>query len=286
METRPKNRFRTFVIGAFSAWLLIFVLAPNLMIAAVSLATRSEERFAGLPLSLESYVRLFDPIYLSVFLRSLGMALLITALCLVAGYPFAYIIARSPARLRNALLLLTIVPFWTNSLIRTYAVALILRTRGLLNYLLVDFLGVLDKPLDLLYTGTAVVAGSVYVLLPFMVLPLYAVIERLDPAYTEAGRDLGAGRLDVFFRIVVPLTMPGILAGCLLVFLPALGLFYIPDVLGGAKDLFIGNFIKNQFLDARDWPFGAAGSVVLTALMAVLLLTYYLVMKRLGEKVL
>jgi spermidine/putrescine transport system permease protein len=283
---RLRNPTKTLAIGSFAFWLFFFVLVPNVMVAVVSLLSRDESSFVSLPFSLESYLRLSDPLYLMVFIKSLNMALVTTLVCLLAGYPFAYILARLPGRFRRVLVLLVILPFWTNSLIRTYAVALILRTNGPLNWFLVDLAGLRDTPLDLLYTGTAVVAGSVYVFLPFMILPLYAVLERMDPAYVEAGRDLGAGWLDVFFRITVPLSMPGILAGCLLVFLPALGLFYIPDVLGGARDLFIGNFIKNQFLDARDWPFGAAGSVVLTGLMGVLLLIYYRGMRRLGEKVL
>ena len=173
-----------------------------------------------------------------------------------------------------AFLFLIIVPFWTNSLIRTYALKAVLGTKGLLNQSLLA-LGLIDQPLRIVFTEAAVIIGLVYILLPFMILPLYAAIEKLDGRLLEAARDLGAGALPRFVRIVLPLTMPGIIAGCLLVFLPAMGMFYISDLLGGAKNLLIGNIIKSQFLTIRDWPFGAATSVALTLMMALLLLVYY-----------
>jgi spermidine/putrescine transport system permease protein len=171
-------------------------------------------------------------------------------------------------------LLLVIVPFWTSSLIRTYAMIVILKTKGILNNALLGA-GLIDRPLAILYTDTAVLIGLAYSLLPFMVLPLYSSIEKLDTRIIEAAGDLGANRAVTFAKIIVPLTMPGIVAGSMLVFLPALGMFYIPDMLGGARTLLVGNLIRNQFLSARDWPFGSVVSVVLTVVMALMLLVYY-----------
>jgi spermidine/putrescine transport system permease protein len=167
-----------------------------------------------------------------------------------------------------------VIPFWTSSLIRTYAMVIILKTNGVMNSFL-QWLGLIQEPIQLLYTPAAVVVGLVYSLLPFMVLPLYATIEKLDMRLIEAAKDLGARNVRIFWSIIIPLTMPGIIAGSMLVFLPALGMFYIPDLLGGAKALLIGNLIQNQFLSARDWPFGAAVSVILVLVMSLLLVLYY-----------
>lgn len=279
---RDRSLFKSATIGLLALWLGIFVLIPNLMILATSFLRRSEADFIEAVFTLENYRKLFDPIYFRVFAHSTLLALAATLLCLLIGYPFAYRLARLKNRWRPVLLVLVIIPFWTNSLIRTYAIKTILATKGLLNGVLMG-LGIIDAPLRLLYTSSAVTIGMVYVLLPFMILPLYAVIEKLDPSQIEAASDLGATRLQAFFRVVIPLTMPGIIAGSLLVFLPALGMFYIADLLGGAKDLLIGNFIKNQFLDARDWPFGAAASVSMTLAMALILLAYYRSVRRLNS---
>ena len=276
--------FKRTAVGLIAVWLVLFVLAPNAMILLASALTRHETEFVTLPFTWENYARLFDPLYFQVFAHSLAMALITTALCLLVAYPFAALLARARPRLRRVLLVLVVIPFWTNSLIRTYAIKVLLTAKGLLNQALMG-LGLTDEPLRMMYTEGAVILGMVYVLLPFMILPLYANLEKLDPRHLEAARDLGAGRLQTFLRVLLPLTMPGIIAGCLLVFLPALGLFYIPDLLGGAKNLVIGNVIKNQFLDARDWPFGAAASVLLTLAMALLLAAYYWSAKRLDRKV-
>jgi spermidine/putrescine transport system permease protein len=260
-------------VGSLWAWLGFFALIPALMVLCASLLTRGETEFVTLPLTLSNYLRLFDSIYLDVLWNSVTLATLSTLFCLALGYPFAYLLARSRSKYKRLLLLFVIIPFWTSSLVRTYAVIIILKTKGVLNSLL-QWTGLIQDPLTLLYTDAAVLVGLVYSLLPFMVLPLYASIEKLDPRLLEAARDLGAARLRTFLSIVAPLTLPGIVAGSMLVFLPALGMFYIPDLLGGAKTLLVGNLIKNQFLSARDWPFGAAVSVMLTALMAAMLLVY------------
>jgi spermidine/putrescine transport system permease protein len=236
---------------------------------------RSPVRFLEPVFSLQGYRMIFTSGFLKIFMSSVFLAALTSAVCLLAGYPFAYILARSNQRYRNLLLLLVIIPFWTNSLIRTYALIFIIKTNGLLNALLLK-LGIISVPLSMMYTDFAVLIGLVYTLMPFMILPLYASIEKLDPRYLEAARDLGAGKLQTFFHVTLPLTLPGIIAGIMLVFLPALGMFYIPDILGGAKSMLVGNFIKNQFLTSRDWPAGASASVVLTLIMAILLLAYHL----------
>ena len=267
--------FRNSVLLLIWAWVLLFVFFPNTLIVGISFLQRHETAFVSTPLSLENYLRLLDPVYLQVLLHSLGIAVIATVVCLLIGYPFAYALRALPPRLKPLLIFLVIIPFWTNSLVRTYAMKLLLATNGLLNQALLG-LGIIEVPLRLLYTEAAVIAGLVYVLLPFMILPLYAIFEQLDNTLLEASADLGANRWQTFLRVILPLTLPGIIAGCLLVFLPALGMFYIADVLGGAKNLLLGNIIKNQFLDARDWPFGASLSVMLTVLMGVLLIAYFL----------
>lgn len=280
---QDSSLFRRASILLVSLWLVVFVLAPTLLVIGTSFLSRDESDFVALPFTLDNYARLFDPLYAGVFLKSFTMAAIATALCLLVGYPFAWFTARARAPWRYLLLLAVIVPFWTNSLIRTYAIKLLLATNGALNGMLAS-LGFSGEPLQLLYTQFAVIAGLVYVLLPFMILPLYAVIEKLDHRLLEAAADLGAGPVRRFVHVVLPLTLPGIIAGCLLVFLPALGLFYISDVLGGARDLLVGNLVRNQFLIARDWPFGAAISVSLVALMLALLWLYARSARRAHQK--
>ena len=277
------NGFRNGAIALILGWLTLFVFLPNLMIIGVSFLTRDESELIAPLFTLSNYGRLLDPLYFEVLLHSLWLALLATSICLLVGYPFAWLLAHLPTRIRPLLLFLVVVPFWTNSLIRTYALKVLLGTRGLLNGWLLD-LGLIERPLQMMYTEVAVIIGLVYVLLPFMVLPLYSSIEKLDGRLLEAARDLGANGWQRLVRIILPLTLPGIIAGCLLVFLPAMGMFYVSDLLGGAKHLLIGNLIKTQFLNSRDWPFGAAISVMLTVLMALLIYCYWRAGKLLSKK--
>lgn len=276
------RKFRRLVITLIVGWLALFVLLPNLIIVLASLLTRDETTLIKLPFTWENYARLCDPLYVSVIVHSLFMATVATILCLLIGYPFAMLIARQPKKRQRFMILMVIIPFWTNSLVRTYALKLLIGTKGVLNTLLLT-LGLISQPLKILYTPLAVVLGLVYILLPFMVLPLYAALEKLDNTYLEAARDLGASPRQIFMRIILPLTTPGIIGGCVLVFLPAMGMFYVSDLLGGAKNLLIGNIIKSQFLNARDWPFGAATSVALTLLMGLLLLLYYRIRIRISR---
>ncbi|MFE8104101.1 spermidine/putrescine ABC transporter permease PotB [Brenneria goodwinii] len=279
----PRKRFQNTIITIIVAWLVLFVFMPNLMIIGASFLTRDDTNFISLVFTLDNYTRLADPMYASVLLHSLNMAVIATLCCLILGYPFAFILARLPQKIRPLLMFLLIVPFWTNSLIRIYGLKLFLSTRGYLNEFLL-WTGIIETPLRIMYTSGAVILGLIYILLPFMVLPLYSSIEKLDTSYLEAARDLGANKWQRFIRIVIPLTMPGIIAGCLLVLLPAMGLFFVADLMGGAKNLLIGNVIKSQFLNIRDWPFGAATSICLTLIMGLLLFIYYRTARALNKQ--
>ncbi len=223
--------------------------------------------------TLENYIALFDPLYLKVFAISIMIAFFTTLSCLVIGYPFAYFIATANPKYRSMLLMLIIIPFWTNSLVRTYAWKLILEKEGIINSLLMN-IGIIDEPLKMLYNYGAIFLGMTYTLFPFMVLPLYSSIEKLDRGLLEAADDLGANSTKAFRHVTLPLTMPGIVAGSLLVFIPSLGYFFIPDLMGGGKQMIIGNLIKNQFLTARNWPFGAALSIILIVITLVFVLGY------------
>ena len=279
-----KFNLQNAIIALSTGWLVIFVMIPNIMIIGTSFLTRDEANLIEMTFTLDNYARLADPLYFKVLAHSFYMAIVATLLCLVIGYPFAYIVAKMPAKWRPFMLFLVIVPFWTTSLIRTYGLKIVLGTQGVLNKSLMA-LEIIDKPMRIMYTETAVMIGLVYILLPFMILPLYSAIEKLDDTYIEAAKDLGANKLQTLLKVILPLTMPGIIGGCLLVLLPALGMFYISDLLGGAKNLLIGNVIKSQVLNARDWPFGAATSIALTAAMAVMLYAYYRAGKLLNKKV-
>lgn len=212
------------------------------------------------------------------------MRLITTIGCLVLGYPFAWFLAHLPKKIRPLLLFLIIVPFWTNSLIRLYGLKIFLSTRGHLNEFLL-WLSIIDQPVRIMYTPSAVIVGLVYLLLPFMVMPLYSSIEKLDKPLLEAAHDLGASRFQTFIRVIIPLTMQGTIVGCLLVMLPAMRLFYVSDLMSGAKNLLIGNVIKSQFLNIRDWPFGSAASIALTLIMGLMLLVYWQAARPLNKKV-
>ncbi|WP_217536214.1 spermidine/putrescine ABC transporter permease PotB [Vibrio metschnikovii] len=278
-----KLNLQNAIIVLIVGWLGLFVLIPNLMIIVTSFLTRDESNLIAFTFTFDNYLRLMDPIYARVMLHSFYMAIVATLICLVVGYPFAYIVAKMPQKWHPIMLFLVIVPFWTNSLIRTYGLKIVLGTQGILNKALLS-IGIIDTPIRIMFTETAVMIGLVYILLPFMILPLYSAIEKLDHTYIEAARDLGANKLQTLIKVILPLTMPGIIGGCLLVLLPALGMFYISDLLGGAKNLLIGNVIKSQVLNARDWPFGAATSIALTLAMAVMLYAYYRAGKLLNKK--
>ncbi len=271
---RNDGFFKTAVIVGTIAWMGVFAFAPNVLVFLASFCSTSSETFIVPGLSLDNYVRLMDRAHLDILVSSLRLSGLVTLVCLLVAYPFAAILARTRQPWRNYLLILVVIPFWTNSLVRTYAMTAMLNTSGIINTVLLT-LGIIEQPLAMMYTPGAVVLGLTYTLLPFMVLPLYAALERLDRRYIEAARDLGASPIKTFWRVVLPLTMPGIVSGCMLVFLPGIGMFYVSDVLGGAKAMLLGNFIRDQFLSTRNWPLGAAASVTLTVLMAFMLVLYW-----------
>ena len=247
-------------------WLLFF--APLLIVAAYSLLTRGPYGGVMLPWTAEDYRRIFDPLYAAILWRSIWVAAVSTAICVVLGFPLALYVARS-SRYKLLLLNLVMLPFWTSFLIRTYAWMFLLRDTGLINTVLLT-LHVIRQPLPLLFNTGAVILGLVYGYLPFMVLPLYATVEKLDPLLLDAAADLGAAPLTTVWKVVLPLARPGIIAGSLLVFIPCLGAYLIPDLMGGGKTVMIGNLIQNQFTSARDWPFGAALSLFLMAIVLVL----------------
>lgn len=249
-------------------WLAAFVVLPLGILLVYSFCDRDDLGRVVFTFTWDNYVHAFDPLYLSIFVRSIGYAALTTAICILAGYPVAYYMARRAERWRNRLVLMIMIPFWTSFLVRTYAWITILKNEGLLNGLL-SYTHLIAAPLELMYTPIAVTIGLVYAYLPFMILPIYGSAEKLDTSLIEAAHDLGAGPLRVFWTVIIPLTRPGIQAGALLVFVPAIGMFAITDLMGGARVPLIGNVIQNQFFQARNWPFGAALGVIFTLLFVV-----------------
>jgi spermidine/putrescine transport system permease protein len=254
------------LLGPGLLWMGLLFFVPLCLVVVISFANRGTYGGIIWSFSLTNYLDLLHPIYARILGQSILLAAGTTVLCLVMGFPLAYYIARATPRRQGIWLLLVMIPFWTNFLVRTYAWMFILRTEGLLNTLLLK-LGLIASPIELLYSNTAVVIGLVYGYLPFMVLPLYAALERVDRTLIEAAWDLYATRWAVFWRIIFPLARPGVMAGCLLVFIPSLGAFLTPDLLGGARSMMIGNLIQHEFLVARDWPLGAAISCVLMLLV-------------------
>ncbi len=270
---RHDSGFKHISLTLVWLWLFIFALLPFCLVIAASFMGHSENNLIQLPFTLSNYQKLNNPIYIRIFEKSFNIAGCATIICLLLGYPFAFIIARIQSRWKNFFILMVIIPFWTSSLIRSYALIAIIKAKGVLNAALLT-LGIIQHPLPILFTNSAVMIGLVYNLLPFMILPIMTNIERLDYQLVDAARDLGANRFTTFRKIIIPLTMPGIIAGSILVFLPAMTLFYISDILGGAKSILLGNLIQNQFLIAENWPMGATFSTALTLLLATLLLIY------------
>lgn len=260
---------RTALAPAVIVTILLF-LAPMAVIVAYSFLSRGTYGGVQEPWTFENYARFWDPLYGAILLRTFWMAIVSTALCLALGFPLALFISRAGDR-RNMYLQLVMLPFWTSFLIRTYAWMFLLRDTGLINTALMA-IGIIHEPLPLLYNPAAVIVGLVYGYLPFMVLPLYASLEKLDKPLLEAAADLGARPWSVLLRITIPLCMPGIRAGSVLVFIPCLGAYLTPDLLGGGKSIMIGNLVQNQFTTARDWPFGSAVSLAMMAIVMVFML--------------
>jgi spermidine/putrescine transport system permease protein len=257
------------LIAPLFLWVTAFVVLPTAIMFVYSFCERGTLGGVVFNFSLQNYRGVLDQTYLQIVVRSIMFAAITTLLCLIMGYPVAYYVGRASERWRNTLLMLIMIPFWTSFLIRTYAWVTILKSEGLLNSLLMQY-DLIATPLEMLYTRGAVILGLVYTFLPFMILPIYTSVEKLDNALVEAAFDLGASPLRAFSRVIVPMTSPGITGGVLLVFVPALGIYAVNDILGGGRVDMIGNIIENQFKGtARNWPFGSAIGIVLMLAFAL-----------------
>lgn len=271
---RQRPTARTWVIlSPAVVWLLLFTLVPIAIAIYYSFLTRGPWGTTVHELSFQAYPQLLDPLFLNIFLRSLRLSLLAVVICLVFGYAVAYWIAMYGGKYKNLLLFLVILPFWTSPLVRVYSWMIILSDHGLINTFFAK-LGIVSQPLPLLFNEAVVLVGLVYAYIPFMILPLYASLERIDRSTLAAASDLGARGMERFFKITLPMTKAGMLAGSVLVFAPAIGEFIIPELLGGAKGMMIGKFIEIKFLGLRDWPLGSAYALLLLSLVMVLIVVY------------
>ncbi|GAA3207623.1 ABC transporter permease [Actinocorallia longicatena] len=262
---------RFVLLGPGLLYLAVFMVVPLALVLGYTIFRRG--RFGGVvyEATADNFTRAADPVYMNVLLESVKIAGIATVIALAVGYPTAYVIARLPKRWKTVALVAVVLPFWTNFLIRVYAWIVLLNSQGLVNSALKD-LGVIDEPLELLYTDGAIIAGLVYSYLPLMILPLYSAIERLDPQLQEASANLGARPARTFLSVTLPLTLPGVLTGCVFVFVPSMGNFIIPELLGGGRTVMVGNLVRDQFLKARDWPFGSVLALALVAVLVVLLM--------------
>lgn len=259
--------------GPVSLWMILFVTLPMMYIVYISFMSRGVFGDVVYTFSLDSYKTLFDNIYYRVIVKSIKAASITTVICLLIGYPFAYYIAKKPKEVASKLIMLIMIPFWTNSLMRLNSWLLLFQTSGPINRFLQNT-GFIDSPISFVYTDSLVLLGLVTNMLPFAVLPMYSSIEKLSKSLLEASEDLGASRITTFFRITLPLTFPGIFSSIILVFIPSLGIYTVTDMLGGGKVLYIGNIIKNQFGAIRNWPLGAALSVLLIVITGLLIFIY------------
>lgn len=279
MAGKSKHEFRAntlpaiITVGPVALIMLLLVAAPLMYVGVMSFCSIDEYYNVTHDLTLENYVRLANTDYLKIYVQSLLIAFITTILCILIGYPFSYIIARSKSRFKRIFYMLVIIPFWTNSLIRIYGWRSFLGTNGWLNSSLVS-LGIVSEPIDFLYKNGTTILGMVYCLIPFMILPLYTAIEKLDGTLLEASADLGAKPVSTFFTVILPLTSSGIFSGSLMVFIPCLGYFFVADILGGGNSDVIGNLIERQFQSGNNWPLGAALSIILIIVTLVLVKAY------------
>ncbi|QJC37513.1 spermidine/putrescine ABC transporter permease PotB [Enterobacteriaceae endosymbiont of Donacia thalassina] len=265
------------------SWLLLFILLPNIMIIIISFLKKGNYNLIRFKFSFNNYLNLLDFLYIKVFINSFFISLITTIICFIIGYPFAWCLTKISAQKKSLMLFFLFLPFWVNSLIRIYCLKIFLGINGCLNNILLYF-KIIKDPIHIIYTPTAVILGLIYILLPFMIVPIYSSFEKLDRFWIEAAKDLGAQSWKIFLYIIIPLTTSGIIAGCLLVFLSSMGMFYISDLMGGSKNLLIGNIIKNQFLNIRDWPLGAATSTIVTLFTGIFLILYFKTIKFLDKK--
>jgi spermidine/putrescine transport system permease protein len=290
--TRRRRLILASLLAPVTAFLGVFFLGPLAIMAVFSFLEPGlyggvewnyyHWNFGRILGWADGLIEEYDPIYLIIFLRSLKLALITVGLCLVACYPVAFWVSRLSDRWKTFFLFLITLPFFASLIVRLYAWILILKPSGAFNQALIA-LGLIDVPLEIIFTETAVITGMVYVMVPFMFLPIYASVEKLDQSLLEASHDLGATRVQTFLRVILPLTLPGIVGGSIIVFIPSLGNFIVPDVLGGARVMMIGNLVEQQFLYARNWAFGAALSMIIMATVLVLLFAYVALVLRRSE---
>jgi spermidine/putrescine transport system permease protein len=267
-----KSIFKYLTISPAVLWLTIFFVLPMIIIIGYSFLERGEYGNIEYIFTLRNYRRLFDSIYFMAIIRTLQMASINAIICLLLGYPLAYFIAKQDnTTLKNILLVLVILPFWTNFLVRTYSWMILLGDEGIINNFLIKY-GVLSEPMQTLHTPKAVIIGLVYNYLPFIVLPLYSSLEKIDGNLISAAKDLGASTFSTFVKIILPLSKSGIFAGFILVFIPSIGEFITPNLLGGSKVLMLGNIIARQFRESRDWPFGSAIALIVMGFIMIVLI--------------
>ena len=273
MKNRKKSRGNAAFLAPLYLFTVIFLIGPFLYMFALSFLTRAETWGIVNEFTTGNYLKILKPLYLNTFTESLKLALIVTVLIVLVGYPFGYYMGKLPPKRRGRLLLLVMIPFYTSSLMRMYGWIIVFRANGLLDKLLLS-LHVIERPLKLLYTYPAVVVGMVYALLPFMMLSVYSSVEKMDWTLVEAARDMGASPSAAFFTVTLPLTMPGLMTGVILSFVPSMGLFFVADILGGNKIVLVGNVIQEQLMKVHDWPFAAALSVILMLMMTVMIALY------------
>lgn len=270
---RRARRVPMWMIAPLYLFTIVFVALPLIYMVALSFATADGSHGILWKFTLDNYKKIFEPVYFKTVVQSLKLAFTSTFIICLTGYPFGYFLARLPEKQKNRALFLLNLPFWLNSLIRLYGWIIILQKKGVLNYILLK-LGVIEKPLSLLYSYPAIVIGMVYVLLPFMIMSVYSSAEKLDWSLVEAARDLGATSVQAFFTVTLKLTLPGLLSGIILTFIPSMGLFFIADILGGNKIVLVGSLIQEQMTRGNNWPFAAALAVVMMALTTLLITVY------------
>lgn len=259
--------------GPVSIWMIIFVMLPLIYILVISFMTRNVYGGIEYTFTLENYKEMLQPLYLKVIWKSIKLAFMTTVFCLLVGYPLAYWIASKPSKTAAKMLMLVMIPYWTSSLVRLYSLNLMAMPNGFLNVFLMK-LHIISEPLDILYSDTMVVLGLLTAMLPFSVLPLYSSIEKLDKSLLEASKDLGANSVTTFRKVTIPQTMPGIVGCVLLVFIPSLGMYYVPEMLGGGKVMLVGTLVKNQFLVTKNWPFGASLAILLIMITLAMMWIY------------
>ena len=276
---KTKHEFRAntlpalITVGPVTLIMVLLIAVPLIYVAVMSFCSIDEFYNVTFKFTLQNYVRLANADYLKIYVQSIAIALITTIICILVGYPFSYIIARTKSRKKKILYMLVIIPFWTNSLIRIYGWRNFLGSSGWLNGLLMK-IGLVSQPVDFLYKQGTTILGMVYCLIPFMILPLYTAIEKLDSSLLEASSDLGARPVSTFFEVILPLTSSGIFSGSLMVFIPCLGYFFVSDILGGGNSDVIGNLIERQFQSGNNWPLGAALSIILIVITLILVKIY------------